>query len=43
MNTLDVADVYHFKWLNCVIYVLTNFGSVNCWGKQSLESELHSY
>lgn len=32
---LDVADVYHSKWLNCVKDVITTCGYVNCWINQS--------
>lgn len=35
---LSVVDVYHFKWLNCVKYVLTSCGYVNCWRNQSPEN-----
>lgn len=32
---LDVADVFHSKWLNCAKDVFTTCGNNNCWRNQS--------
>jgi hypothetical protein len=31
---LDLCDVYHSKWLNCVKDILNKCGFINCWNDQ---------
>jgi hypothetical protein len=38
---LDVADVFHSKWLNCVKDIITACGYANCWRNQPTDRLLH--